>query len=176
MLLSTSVTACYLRTWAQADKPHLVRHANDRNVWRNLTGHFPHPYAEADADEWITIACKPGRDIHLAIEFEGHAVGGIGASAGVGIACRTCQFGYWLGQAHWGKGLATAAAQSLVRHIEDQRLFARLEAPVLEWNPASMRVLEKVGFIREGVLRKSVTKDNQLIDSVMYAYVVAGTV
>jgi len=47
---------------------------------------------------------------------------------------------------------------------------------VFEWNPASMHVLEKVGFQREGVLRKSVTKDGQLIDSVMYAYVIASAV
>lgn len=176
MLLSTSIASCTLRPWSQADKPHLVLHANNRNVWRNLTDSFPHPYTEADADEWIAIACRPGRDVHLAIEFEGHAIGGIGTIAGNGIARRTCQFGYWLGQAHWGKGLATAAAHSFVRHVETQRLFARLEAPVFEWNSISMRVLEKVGFIREGVLRKSVTKDNQLIDSVMYAYVVAGAV
>jgi RimJ/RimL family protein N-acetyltransferase len=173
VLLPTSLAACLLRSWSQADKSHLVRNANDRNVWRNLTDSFPHPYTEADAERWIAIACTPGRDLHLAIEFEGHAVGGIGAIAGDGLACQTCQFGYWLGKAHWGKGLATAAAHSFVRHVEHQRLFARLEARVFEWNPASMRVLEKVGFQREGVLRKSITKDGQLIDSVMYAYVIA---
>ena len=39
------------------------------------------------------------------------------------------------------------------------------------WNPSSMRVLEKTGFILEGVLRKSVLKDGHLIDSMMYAAV-----
>ena len=42
---------------------------------------------------------------------------------------------------------------------------------VYEWNPASMRVLEKCGYVREGVMRKGVFKDGQLIDSVMYARV-----
>ena len=45
----------------------------------------------------------------------------------------------------------------------------RLESPVFEWNPASMRVLEKCGFQREGVLRKSISKDGQIIDAVLYA-------
>ena len=49
--------------------------------------------------------------------------------------------------------------------------LARLQAPVFAWNPASMRVLEKVGFHREAVLRKSVFKDGQLIDSVLYALI-----
>ena len=47
----------------------------------------------------------------------------------------------------------------------------RLETPVFAWNPASMRVLEKCGFVREGVMRKSVFKDGELIDSVLYAQV-----
>ena len=47
--------------------------------------------------------------------------------------------------------------------------LARLEAPVFAWNPASMRVLEKSGFAKEGVLRQSVFKDGELIDSVLYA-------
>lgn len=45
------------------------------------------------------------------------------------------------------------------------------EAPVFAWNPASMRVLEKCGYTREGVMRKSVFKDGELIDSVLYARV-----
>jgi RimJ/RimL family protein N-acetyltransferase len=41
----------------------------------------------------------------------------------------------------------------------------------LAWNPASARVLEKVGYEREGVLRRSVYKDGQVIDSLLYARV-----
>jgi ribosomal-protein-alanine N-acetyltransferase len=173
MILPTVLPSCLLRPWICADKESLVRNANNRNVWRNLTESFPHPYTEADADKWLAFVGDPGRDLHLAIEFGGLAVGGIGAIAGNGIACRTCQFGYWLGQDHWGKGIATAAAGAFAAYIKDRGLFARLEAPVFQWNPTSMRVLEKVGFQREGVLRKSVTKDGQLIDSVMYAYIAA---
>ena len=47
----------------------------------------------------------------------------------------------------------------------------RLEAPVFEWNPASMRVLEKCGFVREGIQRKGVFKEGQIIDAVIYARV-----
>jgi len=47
----------------------------------------------------------------------------------------------------------------------------RLEAPVFEWNLASMRVLEKCGFVQEGVLRASAVKDGRVIDRVLYALV-----
>ncbi len=49
--------------------------------------------------------------------------------------------------------------------------FARLEAGVFGWNTPSMSVLEKVGFVREGILKRSVFKDGELIDRVMYALV-----
>jgi len=173
MRLETTNALCALRPWLPTDVPSLVHHANNVNVWRNLTHTFPHPYTEADAISWVETAAEPGRSVHLAIEFDGKAVGGLGTIAGEGIACETAQFGYWLGQEHWGKGLATAAAGALLNHLMEHKLFARIEASVFAWNPASMRVLERLGFVREGVLRRSVTKDGQLIDSVMYAYVVA---
>jgi [ribosomal protein S5]-alanine N-acetyltransferase len=108
---------------------------------------------------------------HLAIEVEGKAAGSIGTIGGAGELFKTAQFGYWLGEPYWGRGLATAAARAMVAHTFSLSHFARLEAPVFEWNPRSMRVLEKVGFIREGILRRNVFKDGQQIDSVMYALV-----
>lgn len=169
--IATSNTKCFLRRWRDDDRASLVRHANNRKVWRNLTHRFPHPYTAADAQTWVTLANEPSASIHLAIVLDGEAVGGIGAIAGEGISERTAQFGYWLGEEHWHKGLATAAAQAMVEHLRDRSAFARLEAPVFAWNQRSMRVLEKAGFVREGVLRRSVSKDGELVDSVMYALV-----
>ena len=169
MLLKTAIPGCHLRPWRGDDKPALVRHANNANVWRNLGEIFPHPYTEADADTWLAFAAQPKTGIHFAIEFQGEAVGGIGATPREGIGCQTGHFGYWLGETQWGKGIATAAARATVAHVFLETNLARLEAPVIAWNPASMRVLEKVGFVREGVLRRSVFKDGQLTDSVIYA-------
>ena len=132
---------------------------------------FPHPYTRADAESWLRIAGEDGPSLHLAIEVDGRIAGGIGAIAGEGISQATADFGYWLGEGYWGRGIATAAAAAFVEHLVASGKFARIQAPVFAWNPASMRVLEKVGFAREGVLRQSVSKDGALIDSVMYAYI-----
>jgi [ribosomal protein S5]-alanine N-acetyltransferase len=169
MKLATAIQGCVLRPWAPADRASLIANANNRAVWRNLADVFPHPYTDADADAWFGIAGSPGRSIYLAIESNGEAIGGIGARAGEGIFVRTAHFGYWLGEAHWGKGIATAAGRALLDHLKADARFVRLEAPVFEWNPSSMRVLEKLGFERMAVLRKSVSKDGQLIDSVLYS-------
>jgi len=169
--LPTTLPGCVLRPWRAEDKADLVRLANNRRVWRNMTHTFPHPYTQEDADLWLRIAAHPGRSIQLAIALHGQAVGGIGAIAGEGIQVATAQFGYWLGEPFWGRGIATAAATSLAARIGDEALFARLEAQVFEWNPASMRVLEKAGFTREAVLRCAATKDGQLISTVLHARV-----
>ena len=170
MNLPTSKQGCVLRPWAPTDKASLIANANNHAVWRNLADVFPHPYTDADADAWIRIAGTPDRSITLAIEVDGVAVGGIGARSGAGIFVRTGHFGYWLGEPYWGQGIVTAAGRALLDYLKQDGRFARLEAPVFEWNPASMRVLEKLGFERVAVLRKSVTKDGQLIDSVLYSY------
>jgi RimJ/RimL family protein N-acetyltransferase len=170
--LPTSLPACVLRPWRSTDKADLVRHANNRRVWRNMTHTFPHPYTTEDADLWLKIAADPGRSIQLAIEVEGSAIGGVGVIAGEGIYCSTAQFGYWLGEPYWGRGIATAAAQALCDRLASERLFARLEAQVFGWNPASMRVLEKSGFTRDAVLRSAATKDGLLIDTVLYSRVI----
>ena len=45
-----------LRAWREGDEASLVRHADNRNVWRNLRDRFPSPYTAADAKEWIRAA------------------------------------------------------------------------------------------------------------------------
>jgi ribosomal-protein-alanine N-acetyltransferase len=160
---------CVVRDWTTADKAALLRAANNRNVWRNLTHRFPHPYTEADADSWLARCAQNALPTSWAIELDGQAVGGIGTDPGEGVYAKTARFGYWLGEPFWGRGIMTAAVRATTRHIFDRFDLVRLEAPVFEWNRPSMRVLEKCGFVREGVLRKSVEKDGQIIDAVIYA-------
>jgi [ribosomal protein S5]-alanine N-acetyltransferase len=160
---------CVVRTWAPSDQAALLSVANNRNVWRNLTHRFPHPYTEADADGWFALLGKKAVCTNWAIEVDGLAVGGIGMEPGEGVYAKSARFGYWLGEPYWGRGIVTAAVRATVDFIFARFDLVRLEAPVFEWNPSSMRVLEKCGFVREGVLRKSIEKDGQIIDAVMYA-------
>jgi RimJ/RimL family protein N-acetyltransferase len=162
---------CIVRDWSAADKAALVQMANNRRIWRNLTHKFPHPYTDADADFWFSLLAKMNPPSHWAITIDGAAAGGIGVDFGEGVHVRSGHFGYWLGEPYWGRGIMTAAVRATADYVFDHFDIDRLEAPVFEWNPASMRVLEKCGFTREGVLRRSIFKDGQLIDSVLYARV-----
>ncbi len=162
---------CAVREWGRADKARLLAIANDRRIARNLTHRFPHPYTAADADRWFELLERTPRPMHWAIEVDGQLAGGIGAEPGEGVDARTAHFGYWLAPQYWGRGIMTAARRAAVAHVFDHSDLVRLEARVFAWNPASMRVLEKCGFEREGLLRRSVWKDAQVIDAVLYARV-----
>ena len=162
---------CVVRDWDPADRDALVRAADDRNVWRNLTDRFPHPYTTADADEWFAFLAAGDEPTDWAIEVGGEAVGGIGIEIGKGVSAHTAEFGYWLAEPLWGRGIVTCAARAVVPYAMARFRLFRLEAGVFAWNPASMRVLEKCGFVREGVARAAVLKDGEVTDRVVFAFV-----
>jgi RimJ/RimL family protein N-acetyltransferase len=163
--------SCVVRDWQWSDKASLMRFANNRKVWRNLNDIFPHPYTEADADQWLALQASTPKRTVWAIEVEGQAAGGVGVTLREGMLRRSADFGYWLGEPYWGRGIMTEVVQAVAPEAMRAFDLVRLESWVFEWNPASMRVLEKCGFVREGVMRASAIKDGQLIDRAMYALV-----
>lgn len=162
---------CVVRDWAAGDKPALLAYANNPNIWRNLADKFPHPYTERDADAWLSSVAQVPEPSHWAIEVEGGCVGGVGVTLREDIYRKSGLFGYWLAEPFWGRGIMTAAVRAVAPYAMSRFGLVRLEAAVFEWNFASMRVLEKCGFYREGVLRASVFKDGKIGNSVVYALV-----
>lgn len=162
---------CVVRDWTLRDTPSLVRHANNRSVWLNLSHVFPHPYTESDAEAWIAFQSNLPEPTGWAIEVDGEAVGGIGITPRDGIFQKSAEFGYWLGEAYWGRGITSAAARMVAPWALEHFRLIRLESWVFAHNIASARVLEKCGFVREGLLRRSAIKDGQIRDRIAYALV-----
>jgi RimJ/RimL family protein N-acetyltransferase len=160
-----------IRGWRRGDEQALVRSANNPNVVRNLRDRFPHPYTRADADAWLAHAATKNPIVDFAIVVNGEAVGGIGYLPQHDVARRSVEIGYWLGEPYWGRGIVTGAVRALCEHIFRNPDICRIYASVFESNPASARVLEKAGFVCEGRLRKSVTKNGQTMDALIYALV-----
>jgi ribosomal-protein-alanine N-acetyltransferase len=167
--VGVSLLHCTLRGWRRGDGGSLVRHANNRNVWINLRDRFPHPYTKKDAARWMSYVryAPPGTNFAIAVDDE--AVGGIGFVVQTDVHRLSAEIGYWLGEAFWGRGIMTEALRAVTELAFRDHRMTRLYAAVFEWNPASMRVLEKVGYVREGVLRRSAIKDGKIIDQVLYA-------
>lgn len=158
-----------LRPWCFADAPALVEYANDQRVAQNLRDTFPYPYTKQDAEFYLCLMADQQRDLHLAIEADGKAVGSVGVHFKTDVRRRSAEIGYWLGQPYWGRGIATAAVQVVSDYVFAQFDVCRLYAVVFETNPASARVLEKAGYELEAVMRKSVVKNEQTLNSLLYA-------
>ncbi len=105
----------------------------------------------------------------LAIDVDGVAVGGIAVTLLDDVYRRTAEIGYWLGEPFWGRGIVTDAVAAVVPVVFERFAIVRLQAGVFANNPASMRVLQKCGFVREAVLRDAITKNGVVMDEVMHA-------
>jgi ribosomal-protein-alanine N-acetyltransferase len=167
--LSLGVSGCVIRPFQPTDRDALVRHGNNWNVARNLRDRFPHPYTLADADAWLAIAPTQSPATNFAIATADELIGGIGLELQGDVFYRSAELGYWLGEAYWGRGIATAAVKALTSYAFEAHDLLRIFAGVFSWNPGSMRVLDKAGYVREGVLRQSVVKSGHVLDKVLYA-------
>ncbi len=136
-----------LRPYRAGDEASLVRHANNRDIWRNLADMFPHPYTMESAKEWVQLNVNhPIAHFSLAITIDDEVVGGIGVTAKDDVYSKTAEVGYWLSEDHWGRGIATEALGLIVEHAFNEFGLARLEAGVFAWNPKSGGVLENNVF------------------------------
>ena len=84
---------------------------------------------------------------------------------------QSCEIGYSLGQAWWGRGYMTEAVGRMIRFLFRDLNMNRIEAQHDVRNPASGRVLEKCGMQREGVLRSRVRNKGEYVDVVMWAII-----
>ncbi|MGC4096146.1 MAG: GNAT family protein [Nitrospira sp.] len=170
MAFNLALGGAVLRELRLSDAPSLARHANDRRVWVQLRDIFPHPYQEKDAAEFIERIQMQNQPTAFALAVDGHAVGVIGLTRQTDINRQSADIGYWIGAAHWGKGIATAAVRALTFWSVEQLGLVRLYATPFVYNVASCRVLEKAEYVREGLMSKSAIKDGHVLDQVLYAY------
>jgi ribosomal-protein-alanine N-acetyltransferase len=170
--MELSAGASTIRPYSSRDSVRLAQIADDRRISVNMTDRFPYPYTEADAGEWID-RCKEAGDPpgHLAIEHDGLLVGGIGIDPLHDEQRHVGLIGYWLTPSHWGQGIATSALSAMIPHVFDAFDLRRLQASVVDWNPASGRVLEKCGFSLEGRQRNAIVKDDKHGDLLLYGLV-----
>ena len=99
-------------------------------------------------------------------------MGSVGVHFKTDVRRCSAEVGYWLTPAQWGRGLATAAVRAVSAYVLAHFDVCRLYAVVFATNPASARVLEKAGYELEARMRRSVMKDGQILDSLLYALVV----
>lgn len=162
-----------LRAFTHADIPNLVRFAGSDEV-HATTLNIPSPYTDQHAIDWIatheaTLASKHGVVWAIADGQSNELVGTIDIR--LRMTHSRGEIGYWVGPPHWGKGYATEAVRAVLRHGFEELGLYRIYADHFKGNDASGRVLAKAGMIQEGTLRGQFVKDDQHIDTVLYAII-----
>lgn len=160
-----------LRAWRRDDLEPLLRHADDPLIARGLSDRFPYPYTREDGERFLAGEVVDLRHPAFAIEVDGEACGGIAARPGQGERRHSAELGYWLGQRLWNRGLMTRIVATYVPWLMQTLALHRVQATVLDTNPASARVLLKNGFVEEGVQRCAVVKQGEVHDLRVFAKV-----
>lgn len=162
---------CCLRRWSRQDADGLARHADERGIWRNLRDAFPHPYTLEDAREYLELVADAPDPDSLCIEVDGEAAGGIGVKRQNDVERVGAEIGYWLGKAHWGRGIVSEAVALATPFFLETFDLTRVFALPFARNVPSVRVLEKAGYVLEGRLRRSAIKDGVVEDQLLFAFV-----
>ncbi len=155
-----------LRPYSEADIPELLPLIGTREV-AATTLRIAHPYTEQDARAFLELARDPER-MWLAVTLRsgGRQIGGIGLR--IDLQHQNAELGYWLGVPYWGQGYATEASREMLRYgFEDLKLH-RIHASHFKHNPASGRILKKLGMRHEGCQREQLRKWDQFVDSELY--------
>jgi RimJ/RimL family protein N-acetyltransferase len=166
-----------MRTMHPQDAVSLQKACEPPSITKYMTLAFAYPYTLQHAETWVNLNLTERLPNYIIVlpDDPQTAIGGIGLKPGSDVQSHTAEIGYWIGEPHWGKGYAAEALVGLTDWVfskqgegygvgEGQKGFSRLWAGVMGGNEASIKVLEKCGYAKEGVLKAHVEKHGVVMD------------
>jgi len=159
-----------LRPFELSDAQRVQLLAGDRAI-AATTALIPHPYEDGMAEQWIgahqeRFEKDEGVDFAITLKSNRELIGAIG----LGLR-RNDEYGilgYWIGKPYWGSGYCTEAARAVLQYAFGELQMNRVYAHHLQHNPASGRVMQKIGMQHEGHLRQHAKKWGEFLDVEAY--------
>jgi [ribosomal protein S5]-alanine N-acetyltransferase len=159
-----------LRDFVKEDYVSIAQNGNNFEVARYMRDVFPHPYSEDDAKRFLDFVLNDTTRKVFAITINDEAIGAIGIHPESDVFRKNAEIGYWIGESFWHKGILSQAVPQVVQyafqHFDITRLFGR----VYSNNIASQKLLEKSDFVLEARLEKTVFKNGEFLDELIYGY------
>ncbi|NMC44974.1 MAG: GNAT family N-acetyltransferase [candidate division Zixibacteria bacterium] len=162
-----------LRTVRKADAESMYRYLQDGEIGRWTL--IPRPYRRKDAQAFIEVAQRQARKkkpnmILLGIEYPetGEIIGGIGLHQ-INYQHKNAEIGCWIGKPFRGQGLVTEAMKALMQYAFKTMKLKRVSAQVFVGNVASMKMVRRCGFTREGCLRSNFLQRGEWRTSYIYS-------
>jgi [ribosomal protein S5]-alanine N-acetyltransferase len=167
---SLATTRLILRPFMLSDAKNVQRLAGDRTIAD--TTNIPHPYPDGKAEEWIQkhpADFEAGQSVNFAITLgaTGEFMGSI-SLMNIAAQHQRAELGYWLGVPYWRKGYCTEAGNAIIAYGFSTLALNRIYAFHAHRNPASGRVMQKLGMTHEGMLRQHAFRWERFEDLVVY--------
>lgn len=162
-----------LRMFQKSDAVAATKLCNNYNIYKN-TLYLPYPYSIEDALSWIehhldNFNANKLYEFAITDKERGELYGAIALSNNQKF--NNGEIAYWIGEEFWGNGYATEAAQAILQFAFDEKQYHKVFARCFNSNPASGRVLQKLGMKKEGILIDHVRKENRYEDLVYYGII-----
>lgn len=165
-----------LRAFASTDAKRVQLLAGDARV-AATTALIPHPYLDGLAESWISShknAFREGAVMVWAIDWKAEARSAAGdllvgcISFSFSQVNRRAELGYWIGVEYWNKGIGTEAAAACAKCAFSLPGFNKITSCHMAENPASGRIMQKIGMVQEGYFPQHLWKNGRLVDMVYY--------
>ena len=158
-----------LRSWHIDDLETLVSIANNPNIAKYMADAFPYPYTHEKGKSFIEFATSNPTASIFAITIDNKPLGSVGLHLQSDILRKNAEIGYWLAEEHWGKGIVADAINQIITYGFENLDIVRIFARIYGTNIPSQKVVEKCGFKLEGKYEKTIFKNNEFLDELIYA-------
>ncbi len=159
-----------LRRFESMDAGTIQMLAGDRAI-AEMTLSIPHPYIDGMAEIWIEshqAEFESGMGVVFAMSEQktDQLIGAVGLT--VTKRFSRAELGYWVGKPFWGKGYASEASETVLRYGFEVMQLNKISASHMTRNPASGKVMQKIGMEQEGLLKQHALKWDQFVDLTVY--------
>lgn len=166
-------TRLILRLFQKSDAEAVTRLCNNYNIYKN-TLYLPYPYTIGCAYAWME-SHEQNYNSDKAFEFaitdkeSGELYGAIALSNNKSF--RNGEIAYWVGEEYWGRGYATEASKAMLDFAFNIKGYHKVFARYFGSNPASGKVMQKLGMELEGVFKDHIIKDDRFEDLLYYGII-----
>ena len=162
-----------LRPFEMSDAQRIYQLCNNYNIYKS-TLYLPYPYPIEAATNWIptheeNFKNDKSYDFAITDKATGELLGAIGLSNNK--THKNGEVAYWVGEEYWGKGYGTEALKAVIDFAFDEKGYHRVWARFFASNPASGKMMEKVGMVEEGVQIQHIIKEGNFEDLIFYGIV-----
>ncbi|KFF09045.1 GNAT family N-acetyltransferase [Chryseobacterium luteum] len=153
----------------EEDVPFVTEYLQNK-IFSDLTSNIPYPYTKEHAELWVRMS-RESFESNTGYTFavrnkEGRIIGAIGLHD---REDDKAELGYWMGKPFWNKGYITEAAVALIDFGFRELKFNKIYATYFLHNPASGRIMEKIGMQKEALLKQHLKKEGEYFDIMMYS-------